>query len=88
MQQNGSSALRERFPRRAGNGSNLVNLLPSIPGKIASVGSMSIREGNKAGRALFRAFVVFQVLGAEIQAFYDSLHTNLKLCPSDKIGKG
>ncbi|CAE7554167.1 unnamed protein product [Symbiodinium sp. CCMP2592] len=30
-----------------GNGTNLVKLLPSIPGKLASVGSMSIREGNK-----------------------------------------
>ncbi|CAE7866829.1 unnamed protein product, partial [Symbiodinium sp. KB8] len=31
-----------------GNGSNLLaNLLPAVPGKLTSVGSMSIIEGNK-----------------------------------------
>ncbi|CAE7242483.1 unnamed protein product [Symbiodinium sp. CCMP2456] len=47
-----------------GNGTNLANLLPSIPGKLESVGSMSIREGNKAERAILSVCCV-SGLGAE-----------------------
>ena len=44
-------------PHAAGNGSNLLaNLLPAVPGKLTSVGSLSLIEGNKAGSAVPSAF--------------------------------